>query len=254
MKRILLFVAASLWCVTMTAAAPPAKSAGAAPSWQMNGTIIEACSCPMFCQCYFGTKPAAHHHGGAESHFCKFNNAVRVNTGHHGTTRLDGVKFWVSGDLGGDFSKGIMDWAIVTFDRAATKEQREAIQAIVGHLYPVQWKSLMTAEGDISWTASKDEARALIDGGKTAEVHLKRFPGMTDDPVVIKNLKYWGAPRNEGFVLMPNVVEAYRAGPKAYEYRGTNGFMITFDIDSKDSKQAAAPAANAAHALTRTHS
>jgi hypothetical protein len=58
--------------------------------------------------------------------------------------------------------------------------------------------------------------------------------GNTNDPIVIKNLKYWGAPRNEGFVLMPNEVEAYRVGPKAFEFHGTNGFMITVDINSND--------------------
>jgi hypothetical protein len=33
---------------------------------------------------------------------------------------------------------------------------------------------------------------------------------------------------------MPNEIEAYRRGPKPFEYKGTNGFMITFDITSKD--------------------
>ena len=53
---------------------------------------------------------------------------------------------------------------------------------------------------------------------------------MTDDPIVIKNLKYWGVPRNDGFLMMPNEVEAYRAGDKPFEFKGTNGFMITIDI------------------------
>ena len=63
---------------------------------------------------------------------------------------------------------------------------------------------------------------------------LARNQGMTDEPIVIKNLRYWGAPRNDGFVLMANEVEAYRAGDEPFEHRGTNGFMITFDITSKD--------------------
>ena len=53
-------------------------------------------------------------------------------------------------------------------------------------------------------------------------------------PVVISNLRYWGAPRNDGFVLMPNEVEAYRVGPKAFEFKGTNGFLITVDMNSDD--------------------
>ncbi len=33
---------------------------------------------------------------------------------------------------------------------------------------------------------------------------------------------------------MPNEVQAYRMGDKAFETKGTNGFMITLDITSKD--------------------
>lgn len=203
--------------------------------WSMNATVIEACSCPMFCQCYFNPEPAAHGHGGPEGskHFCKFNLAYRVNEGNFGDVELDGVKFWIAGDLGGDFSEGKMDWAVVTFDRAMTDVQREAMAAILARLFPVEWNSFTTSEGKIDWVPGKDEAWAKLDGGKTAEVHLKRFEGMTSDPVVIKNLKYWGAQHNDGFVLMPNVVEAWRGDDRSFEFKGRNGFMITFDIDSE---------------------
>ena len=238
MRKAILLAAAGV------AAGSAAVYVVAAPAadWAMNATVIEACSCPMFCQCYFNAKPAGHagHEGHGGGHFCKANNAYRVNKGHYGAVSLDGAKFWVSGDLGDDFSDGEMDWAVLTFDKALTPAQREGIQTIVGHLFPVKWKSLKTAEAAIDkWEYTKDEAHALIDGGKTAEVKLKRFPGMTSDPIVIKNLPYWGAPRHEGFVLMPNEVEAYRVGDQAFEFKGTNGFMLTLDITSKDIKQAA---------------
>lgn len=208
--------------------------------WAMNATVIEACSCPMFCQCYFNPKPAGHgghegHGGQGATHFCRANNAYKVNKGHYGATKLDGAKFWIAGDLGDDFSDGEMDWAVLYLDKTLTKEQRDAIGAIAGHLFPVKWRSFKTAEGSIDkWVFNNDEAHALLDGGKTAEVRLKRFKGMTDDPVVIKNLTYWGAPRNDGFVLMPSEVEAYRVGPNAFEFKGTNGFMLTLDLTSKD--------------------
>lgn len=214
--------------------AGPAGTAGT--DWSMNATAIEACSCPMFCQCYFNSTPAAHHeHGGESKHFCRANLAYKVNRGHYGAVKLDGVKFWLANDLGGDFSKGQMDWAVLTFDKAMTKEQREAVQVIMSHVFPVKWNSFTTAEGSIDrWEATGDVAYATLDGGKTAEVKLRRFPGNTNEPVVIKNLKYWGVPRNDGFVLMPNEVEAYRVGPKAFEFKGTNGFMITWELNSKD--------------------
>lgn len=34
--------------------------------------------------------------------------------------------------------------------------------------------------------------------------------------------------------MMPNEVQAYRAGDKPFEFKGTNGFMITLDINSRD--------------------
>ena len=68
---------------------------------------------------------AGHGEAGGE-HYCKFNNAYKVNKGHYGDVKLDGAKFWLAGDLGGDFSKGQMDWAVLTFDPSVKPEQRQA--------------------------------------------------------------------------------------------------------------------------------
>ena len=229
--RIFLIVAVSAFCLSIFAA-----ETKTAPKWSMNATAIEACSCTMFCQCYFNPQPSEHHeHGKGSAHYCRANLAYKINHGNYGSVKLDGAKFWIVSDLGADFSKGQMDWAVVYFDKPLTKEQRDGIATIVGHLFPVKWNSLTTAEAAIDhWEFNKDTAYASMDGGKTAEVKLKRIPGNTNQPVVIQNLKYWGAPRNDGFVLMPNEVEAYRVGPKAFEFKGTNGFMITVDINSND--------------------
>jgi hypothetical protein len=182
-----------------------------------NLTAIEACSCPMFCQCYFNREPAGHgahgggHEGHGAQHFCRANLAYRINKGHHGATKLDGAKFWVVADLGADFGDGELDWGVLYFDKTLTPAQREAIGVVAGKIFPVKWKSFRTEEATIDkWYFDKDGAHALLDGGKTAEVKLRRFPGMTDAPVVMHNLRYWGAPRNDGFIMMPNEIEAYR--------------------------------------------
>ncbi len=232
---LLLAAAATVW---QGSPGTPVRAAdtAAGPSWSVNATAIEACSCPMFCQCYFNAQPAAHHdHGGESKHYCRANLAYRINHGNYGAVKLDGAKFWLANDLGADFSKGQMDWLVVTYDKATTPDQRKAIATIANHLFPVKWNSVKEAEADIdTWRYDKDGAVATMDGGKTAEVRLKRFQGMTDEPIVIRNLRYWGAPRNDGFVLMPNEVEAYRVGPNAFEYKGTNGFLITVDMNDKD--------------------
>jgi len=59
---------------------------------------------------------------------------------------------------------------------------------------------------------------------------------MTSGAVLAKNLKYEGAARNDGFVLMPNQVEAYRTGDKAFEYKRHQRFTTNIEISSKDPK------------------
>src|SRR5215203_1391958 len=176
----LLLVLASYGIGADAPAQPAAdKQQAKTPQWAMNATIIEACSCPMFCQCYFDTKPAAGPDGhaghaghaaaaapggaaapaadAAGGHYCKFNNAYKVNKGQYGDTKLDGAKFWVGGDLGAEFDDGEMDWAVLHFDPSVTKPQREGIQAALGRLYPVKWKSFTVGEDKpIEWTATRD--------------------------------------------------------------------------------------------------
>ena len=91
----------------------------------------------MFCQCYFNAEPAGHAatghegHAGGTKHFCKANNAYRINKGHYGATNLDGAKFWIAADLGDDFTDGEMEWAVLYFDKKLTPEQRAGVGAIV---------------------------------------------------------------------------------------------------------------------------
>jgi hypothetical protein len=237
-KRFLGIVAGAAVALAGLVLAGGAAAGDGAEEWAVNATAIEACSCTMFCPCYFNTQPSAHHeHGGASKHFCRANLVYRINRGHYGATQLDGAKFWIATDLGGDFSHGEMEWAVLTFDKSLTPAQREAIGIFAGHLFPVKWKSFSTAEGVIDrWEYDDETAVATLDGGKSGEVRLRRpaASATAAGPIVIRNLKYWGAPRNDGFVLMPNEVEAYRVGPNAFEFKGTNGFLITVDMTSKD--------------------
>ena len=237
--------AAGLWLSALPVTLAEQVKTDAAP-WSLNATIIEACSCQMFCPCYFSTKPApagaGHSHGasmGAGMSYCRFNMGYKVNKGNSGPVKLDGAKFWIAGDLGDDFGDGEAEWAEVTFDPAVTKEQRDAIAPILlKHVYPLKWKAFTVgADAAVEWNATTARAHARLGGGKAGEIVLVHNPtAMSAQPSLLRNVKYFGAPRNDGFVLMPSEVEAYRRGAKPFEYKGTNGFMITIDVASQDVK------------------
>ena len=85
----------------LAADADKSKDKADSTPWAMNATIIEACSCPMFCQCYFNSQPASAgsehaehegHEGHAGGHFCRFNNAFKVNHGHYKGVKLESAR------------------------------------------------------------------------------------------------------------------------------------------------------------------
>ena len=51
---------------------------------------------------------------------------------------------------------------------------------------------------------------------------------------VLENIAYFGAARNNGFKMMPNEIETWKVGDKAFKFNGTTGFMITVDMTSAD--------------------
>ena len=203
--------------------------------WAVNATIIDGCSCRMLCPCIFGSpaavgSAATHEHDGHRS--CYFNQAFRVNKGHYGKVGLDGLKFWFAGD------KGEAKTVELTFEPSATKEQREGIREFLSHFLPLEWKSFTEGrDAKIEWKAEAVGAEARLDGGKAAEVVLARYSGATGQgTTVIKNMSYFAATRNDGFNILPVELIAYRRGPKPapFEFRGTSGWTLTIDMNSKD--------------------
>jgi hypothetical protein len=204
-------------------------------AWAMNATIIDGCSCRLLCPCIFGSpatvgSAATHEHAGHRS--CYFNQAFRVNTGHHYNVKLDGLKFWFAGD------KGDARTVELTFEPSATNEQREAIRVFLSHFLPLKWTSFTEGpDAKIDWNAEAVRAEARLDGGKAADVVLTRYSGATGEgTTVIRNMRYFGATRNDGFNILPVEHLAYRRGPTPapFEFKGTSGWTLTIDMNSRD--------------------
>jgi hypothetical protein len=214
------------------------KPAAAKPDFDLTASYIEACSCDMFCPCYFNTRSTHHHEG----EYCRANLVLRTDKGYYKDTKLDGAKVWVAADLGSDWSTGKDSWRVVHYDPAVTPAQRAAFNDILGQLYdPIKWKHTDVDTMGFTWKVDTKtgEAHAKMDNGK-GEVILERVAG--DDPaheIIVHNLKYWVAQSNNGFRMWKSKHEAFEGHGHNFSYDGTNGFLITIHF-SGQAKGAAA--------------
>ena len=101
--------------------------------------------------------------------------------------------------------------------------------------FPVEWESFEVAEdAEIEWGVEGDRSEAKLAGGEKAHIILNKHPGLDGETGVLQNIAYFGAPRNSGFEMRPNEIETWKVGDKAFEHRGTTGFMVTVDMSSED--------------------
>ncbi len=239
MRRIILFAAVLAAAAGLAVAqyGAPASSSSGKPDFQLTASYIEACSCDMFCPCYFNDHAKQH----GDKHFCEFNMGIKVDKGYYKTTKLDGVKVWLTGDLGDEWAHGKAGWLIVNFDPSVTEPQQAAMKDILFQLYPMEWTVLGVDTKPIEWNIDRATgvAKAKLGNGE-GEVVLARFPGQ--DPkkdIAMTNIKYWAAQSNDGFRMWKNKRHFYEGHGKKLDYSGTNGFLVTIHF-SGQAKQATA--------------
>ncbi len=211
-------------CVVILLASTPGK-----PAWQMKADYVEACSCHLFCPCYFN-KHAEHPH-------CEFNMAVKVREGYSGNTNLAGAKYWLTGDLGDEWGtnkKG--DWVVVSFDPSTNKEQRDALAPMILKTYGLEWKELKVQEAPIQVDRAGDIVNATLGGGQLATMKLKREAGADGKGVVLKNVKYFGAQNNDGFDMYRSLEHSANVQGHKFSYSDRNAFLIS--IDTHEGEQA----------------
>ncbi len=211
--------AAALGLDSLSATQGSQPPAGGTP-WSYDATYIEACSCHLFCPCYFNTTP--------EMGSCEFQMAVRVNDGMFGDVALKGAKFWLTGDLGEEFgTKHRSPWVVVTFDPAVTPAQRDGLAKILIKGIYQDFDKIETDESAISWSINSKEgiARAQLANGK-GEMLLERWKGNDGGPSILQNVKYFNAKSNRGFVMYKSKMHRWDGFGHKFEYSGLNAFTI----------------------------
>jgi hypothetical protein len=224
--------------LAITAAAALVSAGDRSKTYEVTAETIEGCSCPLFCTCYFGPS--------SNEHMCMFNNVYRFKKGsHYGDVDLSNQVVWVSGDLGGEWHKkpgpGMpLEWAVVTFNKSSSGTQRKAIGEVLNIVFPVKWGKFSTREDSIEWHDDAKMSHAKMASG-TGEITLDKAIGPNKtSPTVVKNLQYWFADSNDGFVLAYSK-HHFDGDPNFAAQDHKNGFNITWSIkgDIKPGKMAA---------------
>jgi len=204
-------------CIVLVAASGPNN-----PAWRMKADYVEACSCHLFCPCYFNKH--------AEHPFCEFNMAVSVREGHSGKTDLAGAKYWLTGDLGDEWGTNKKaKWVVVSFDPSTTKEQREVLAPIILKTYGLEWGEVKVQEAAIEIAKSGDIAEAKLEGGRQAHMKLQREPGADGKGVVLRNVKYFGAQSNGGFEMYKSLEHRADVQGHQFSYSDRNAFLISIE-------------------------
>ncbi len=207
--------------------------------WQVRIQIIEACSCDLFCPCYF-IKRATHKHTG--STVCDLNTAGRVESGKYGNVDLAGRKFWKAASFDTDRAKNLAPWRVVTFEPQITGEQKDGLRTVLSKIYPATTTSEVDTS-EITWVVSPDgkTAHAKLGNGK-GEIQLRRFAGADPNRTSqISNLRYSrGADWNSPFDLYFSD-HYYKGFGKSFELKEANGYMLTLEVSSDGKRIPAAP-------------
>ncbi len=90
--------------------------------WKMKGPEIANCNCAWGCPCQFNSLPT---HGD-----CRAMGAMRIDQGHYGKVKLDGLKWVMIAAWPGPIHEGNGSTQFVV-DEKATPEQRTALDAIL---------------------------------------------------------------------------------------------------------------------------
>ena len=90
--------------------------------WRLSGDWIKNCNCAFGCPCDFNARPT---HG-----VCQGIAGMRIERGHFGGTRLDGLSFFVVVDFPGPLHEGNGTLQAI-IDERANAEQRDALFQIL---------------------------------------------------------------------------------------------------------------------------
>ncbi len=148
--------------------------------WVLKGMEYNTCNCDYSCPCQFNSRPT---HGD-----CKFVKFVRIDEGHFGEVKLDGLCFATLTDFPGAIHEGNGTQQLV-IDERADDAQRDALRRIAYNEDTDELKTHYAIFNAMSTTVHKPIfARIELELDAQARTARARIPGIArSDAEPIRN-------------------------------------------------------------------
>jgi len=233
--RSIAAVALTFFVTSVAVAHENAEEEHSTETWSVNASIIESTTAALDCAYAIDTTASAVRGSSSDQDApCRYNRAVRINTGRVGDVVLDEVRLWMAGARATGARPQDQEWSDVVFDPSATPAQRMATLTVLSHLYRREWPSLTVVgkPATVDWEASATHAYARLGGGQAGEIALSNVD--TTPTPIAATFRYAAAPRSAGAIGMRSGSHEYKRGPLAFFASRTPGVVVTVDMSSDD--------------------
>lgn len=202
--------------------------------WMMKGPEISTCNCAWGCPCQFNALPTEGH--------CRAAVAMRIDEGHFGEVRLDGLKWVTLLAWPGPIHHGRGEVQAVIEERA-DERQREAILTI---LKGEETEPGATIFNVLAATLEKVHKPLFrpIEFESDSEARIARFavPGLVEARVEPIRNPVTGEP-HRARVTLPDGFEYHEAeyassttkaeGPVSHDWAGRHAHLVRMEIGSQ---------------------
>jgi hypothetical protein len=162
--------------------------------WEIDGELFLNCSCDVFCPCVVSLGKHAPTEG-----YCHAWMAIIIDKGHYDGEPLDGISIGLLADIPGRMGEGQWKVAVYVDDNASHKAFHGICQILSGKaggttgLLSMLIGEVIGAE-QLPVQIERDGRKRRISVGKLIQGEIEMVSGATDDPIWVKNTRYWMGP------------------------------------------------------------
>ena len=200
-------------------------------AYQLEGRLLEVCTCNILCPCWVGEDPD----GGA----CVGANTYHIDKGKINGVDVSGLTVTMLNDIPGNILKG--NWRTVIFmDERATPEQQKALgDAFTGKLggplkdvYQLVGEFLGVERAPVTFEVQ--EGRGTFKFGQTIKAELEPFKGATGQTTALYDTLFTSIPGSPAYVGKASEykLNAQKYGFKAIDLQDHNAIQGSFRFEA----------------------